>query len=66
MTYAASARSVPVMAEKEAGVNVSKKIEASELDELSEKEILREVEPNRGTSTGGAGGFARPKRPGKR
>ena len=72
MTYAASARSVPVVAEKEAGVTVGKKMEVSGVDELDEAAILREVEPEKvtpGASSAGStgtGGFAKPKRPGRR
>ena len=69
MTYAASSRSVPVMAQKEAGLQVTHKLEVSGVDELDQASILNEIDPGRGTGASGSmgtGGFARPKRPGKR
>ncbi|KAL9049834.1 MAG: hypothetical protein Q9162_007008, partial [Coniocarpon cinnabarinum] len=71
MTYAASKGSVLEMAASEAGVEVSKKMEISDVDEIDEAGVLRELEPEKPATGGGggaatAGGFARPKRPGRR
>ena len=68
MTYAASARSVPLMAEKEANLSVTQKMEVSGTDEMSEKDIIRDIEPEKAASSSGGQGssFARPKRPGRR
>lgn len=70
MIYAASARSVPLVAEQDAGLQVANKMEVSGVDELDEQSVLKEVEPEKPAATAwastGAGGFARPKRPGRK
>lgn len=75
MTHATSMRSLPSTAEKQAGVKVEAQIEASSADDLTERDILEKVDPNAAEESAAGrpsaagvpgGGFARPKRPGRR
>ncbi len=72
MVYASSLRSITAAAEKEAGIEVKKKIEAGSAEDVTE-EVVREAmeEMDGGEPTGtkestAAKAFSRPKRPGKR
>jgi len=72
MLYASSRARTIQLAEKEAGVVVKKRMEATDPEDVSEEAVLGElgggeVEGEKVGGMGGAvGGFARPKRPGRR
>jgi len=62
MIYASSKRSVETLAEKDAGLKLAKKMEATDPSDISAKAIEDEFQVKQEVK----GGFARPKRPGRR
>ena len=70
MVYASFSRSVVTAVANEVGIQIAKKIEASDPDDITEDAVLDEMgqkvsgTPTSDTAAGGA--FARPKRPGRR
>lgn len=72
MLYASFSRSMTATAKAEADVKVSKRMEASGPEEISESAIRQEMDPQPEAQESTAGsavassGFARPKRPGRR
>lgn len=71
MLYATTRNSMIHVVLPEAGIDVTKRLEATNPDEISVEDVLAEVEPEgqQSVATSSAGtsrGFARPKRPGKR
>lgn len=68
MLYASSRRNVVQVAQEE-GVELTKRIEIGEPDEIGAdrlRDLAAEGGEDAGASTGASQGFARPKRPGKR
>jgi len=67
MVYASARISVLAAAQAE-GVNVTKRLEAGDVDEITEERLADEAGVSSATQDTGASkqGFARPKRPGKR
>ncbi|KAJ9665780.1 Twinfilin-1 [Coniosporium apollinis] len=62
MIYAATKNAVTVLAEKDWGLPIARKLEASEPEEISAESIEAEFRPKEEVKSG----FARPKRPGRR
>ncbi|KAJ9639350.1 Twinfilin-1 [Coniosporium tulheliwenetii] len=62
MIYAATKNAVTVLAEKDWGLLIARKLEASEPEEISAESIEAEFRPKEEVKSG----FARPKRPGRR
>lgn len=62
MIYAATKNAVAVLAEKDWGLPIARKLEASEPEEISAESIEAEFRPKEEVKSG----FARPKRPGRR
>lgn len=63
MVYASSRNNIVSLA-KDEGLDVSKRIEAGEPDDITESRLREEMEPKVEAET--KQGFARPKRPGRR
>lgn len=76
MLYASSRARTIQLAEREAGIIIAKRMEATDPEDISEEAVLAELKPQGPGAVGpeagaaggggGAGGFARPKRPGRR
>lgn len=72
MVFASSLRSITAVAEREAGIEVKKKIEAGSAEDVTEEVVREALEDMDGGGTTGTKestvekAFSRPKRPGKR